>query len=226
LKQRQADPGLPELGIDASGNFIRGASTDWYGAFYNDRAAFSKNYLSISGTEGKTDYYLSMGYEHQEGIFKVATDTYKKYGINLKLGNRLSDWLEVYNHASYHTGVYDTPNKFVSDGGYNVYRYLSLYANPYEAIRTANGNYTIAGMSTFGQLTEAGRTDDRDRALKNTFGLRTRFLQNRLRVNGDYTYLLTQVRRDIQYFRMQYENKANSLVNFTNPDYYFSGASD
>src|SRR5690606_6812739 len=35
LKRREEDPSLPELGVDASGNFIRGATTDWYGEFYN-----------------------------------------------------------------------------------------------------------------------------------------------------------------------------------------------
>lgn len=226
LRQRQEDPTLPELGVDASGNFIRGASTDWYGEFYNDKAPFSKNYLSLSGSQGNTGYYLSMGYESQQGIFEVATDKYKRYSVNLKLNNKPADWIEISNNASFNLGDYDTPNKFVSEGGYNVYRYLSLYANPYEAIKTPNGNYTAAGMSTFGQLLEAGRTNEKDQVLKNTFSIRTNFLDDRLRVNGDYTYFLTQVRNDIQYFRMRYENTHNNVVDFTNPDYYFSGSSD
>src|SRR5690606_31481070 len=55
-----------------------------------------------------------------------------------------------------------------------------------------------------------------------TLGFKTNFFNNKLRINGDYTYFLTQGRDDIQYFRMQYENRQNSIVNFTNPDYYSS----
>src|SRR5690606_34470418 len=226
LKRREEDPSLPELGVDASGNFIRGATTDWYGEFYNDNAPFSKNYLSISGGQGNTGYYLSMGHEKQHGIFRTATDDYTRYSLRLKVDNQLADWIKVYNNAEYNQGVYDSPNKFVSEGGYNVYRYLSLYANPYEAIRTANGNYTIGGMSVFGQLNDAGRTNDRQTQLKNTLGFQTNFFGNRLRINGDYTYFLTQGREDIQYFRLQYEQREDVIVDFTNPDYYRSSFSE
>lgn len=222
LKQREANPSLPELGVDASGNFIRGANTDWYGEFYNNDAPFSKNYLSIAGAMANTNYFLSAGHEVQHGIFKTATDDYTKYSLRFKLDNQLSSWINVFNNLELNKGIYDSPNKFVSDGGYNVYRYLSLYANPYEAIRTPNGNYTLAGMSVFGQLNDAGRTIQKDQILKNTLGFRTNFFNNKLRVNGDYTYFLTQGRDDIQYFRLQYENRQNVMANFTNPDYYSS----
>lgn len=226
LEQRRDDPSLPELGVDASGNFIRGANTDWYDEFYNDKAPFSKNYISISNAKNNTSYYLSLGYEKQKGIFAHATDTYERISSRLKVDTRVWDWLQVFDNIEFNQGLYDAPNKFVSDGGYNVYRYLSLYANPYEAIKTANGNYTIAGMSVFGQLNDAGRTKNKDQVFKNTIGFRTNFLNNRLRLNGDYTYFLTQTRDDVQYFRMKYENRPNSIVNFTNPDYYSSGAAD
>lgn len=220
LEQRNANPSLPELGANASGNFIRGANTDWYDEFYNENAPFSKNYLSLSGSKGGTGYYLSLGREKQNGIFKTATDEYTRTSVRLKVDNQVADWIKIYNNAEFSQGIYDSPNKFVTDGGYNVYRYLSLYANPYEAIRTANGNYTLAGMSVFGQLQDAGRSVNNGRVLKNTLGFQTNFFGNKLHINGDYTYFQTQTQNDIQYFRMKYENRLNSVVNFTNPDYY------
>src|SRR5690606_34121026 len=36
LEQRQQDPSLPELGVTPTGNFLPGASIDWYDEFYND----------------------------------------------------------------------------------------------------------------------------------------------------------------------------------------------
>ena len=226
LEQRKADPSLPELGVDAAGNFIRGASTDWYGEFFNDSAPFSKNYLSIAGSKANTGYYLSLGREKQHGMFRTATDDYTRHSVRFKLDNQLADWIKIFNNAEFNQGIYDSPNKFVSESGYNVYRYLSLYANPYEAIRTPNGNYTAAGMSVFGQLQDAGRSINNGRVLKNTFGVQTNFLNNRLRINGDFTYFQTQTQNDVQYFRLKYENRNNSIVNFSNPDYYRSTFSE
>jgi len=221
LQQRQQDPSLPELGVDASGNWIRGANTDWYKEFYNDKQPFTKHFLSVAGGKGNTNYYLSAGYLKQKGAFRTATDDYKRYSVRLKLDNQLTDWLKVYDNVEMMQGLYDAPNKFVS-GGYNVYRYLSLFANPYEAIRTPDGNYTQAGMLTFGQLEEGGRTKQRDQLLKNTLGFRTGFFNNTLHLNGDYTLVVTQNRADVQSLRLKYESSPGVISNYSNPDYYQS----
>lgn len=222
LEQREQDPSLPELGVDPSGNFIPGASTDWYDEFYNDFAPFSKSYLSLSGSEGSTGYYLSVGYQTQDGMFEVATDNYKRYNLRLNLDNNTTDWLNIYNNAEFSKGVYDRPNKLVSEGGYSVYRYLSLFAHPWNAIKTANGNYTLAGMVSFGQLEEAGRTIINDQMLKNTLGFRTNFFDDKLRLNGNYTIFVRQGKDDVQYNQMEYEDRADNVVSWTNPDYYSS----
>ena len=222
LQQRQEDPSLPELGVDASGNFIPGASINWYDEFYNDYAPFTKNYFSLSGKEGKTGYFLSLGYQTQEGIFKVATDEYKRSNLRLKLDNQTTDWLNLYDNVEFGKGVYDRPNKIVTEGGYSVYRYLSLNGHPYNAIKTANGNYTQEGMTTFGQLEKGGRTIENDQMLKNTIGFKTKFFDNKLRINGDYSVFVRQGRDNIQYNQLEYEKKQDQIVQWNNPDYYRS----
>ena len=221
LQQRQLDPTLPELGVDATGNYIRGANTDWYHEFYNERQPFAKHFLSVAGGKGNTNYYLSAGYLKQSGAFRVATDDYKQYSFRLKLENQLADWIKLYDNVEMVQGIYDAPNKIVS-GGFNVYRYLSLFANPYEAIKTPSGNYTQAGMLTFGQLENGGRSNLKNQLLKNTAGFQTNFLNNSLHINGDYTLLVTQNRNDVQSLRLKYESKPGVISNYSNPDYYQS----
>lgn len=221
LQKRKADPSLPELGVDAAGNFIRGANTDWYGLFYNKQQAFSKHFLSVAGGKGNTSYYLSAGYLKQDGSFKVATDDYKRYNLRLKLENQVAKWLKIYDNVEMAQGIYDAPNKFVS-GGFNIYRYLSLFANPYEAIRTPNGYYTQAGAVTFGQLEKGGRTKVKDRQLKNTIGFSTNFLDSTLHINGDYTVLATQQRGNIQTNSVYYEVRPGTVSPFVATDYYSS----
>lgn len=219
LEQRKEDPSLPELGVNAAGNFIKGANTDWYDAFYNKQQFFSKHYLSASGGSEKTGYFVSIGYLNQKGAFKVATDDYKRYSFRLKLDQELTPWLQLSNNTEFLQGDYDAPNKFV-DGTYNIYRYLALNANPYEAIRTPNGNYTAAGSKVFGQLEDGGRTFTRDRQFKNTLALRSSLLKNTLHLNADYTILVTPRNYQIQNLKTYYENRPNNLVANAFPDYY------
>lgn len=220
LQKRKADPSLPELGVDASGNFIRGANTDWYSAFYNNRQPFQKHYVSISGGKDKTEYFLSLGYLNQDGSFKAATDNYKRYNLQFKLNQEVTKWFSFNDNTELIQGVYDAPNKFLNTAGNNLYRYLSLFANPYEAIHTPDGNYTQAGALTFGALEKGGRSLEKDQVLKNTLGFHTQFLNNSLHVNGDYSVFVSQDRGQLQGIPIQYETKPGTVVTYSNPDFY------
>ncbi|MCC8424586.1 TonB-dependent receptor [Mucilaginibacter sp. UR6-11] len=222
LKQRQANPSLPELGKDASGNFIRGANTDWYGSFYNKNLFFNKNYLSVAGGTEKTTYFLSGGFDDQDGIFKQETDHYKRYNLRAKLNFDFNQWLSLYNNAEFDQGNYDSPNTYVNKSGNNIYRYLSLFANPYEAIKTANGNWTQAGALTFGELQDGGRAETQNRTIRNTTGLQLKLFKNELHINGDYTVSYNELTNDTQSLPVSYETTPNVLTQYPNPNYYQS----
>jgi len=222
LKQRLSNPSLPELGTDPSGNFIRGANTDWYGSFYKKNIFFSKNYLSIAGGSEKITYFLSGGFNDQDGIFKQETDNYKRYNLRGKINIDLKSWLSLYNNSEFDEGHYDSPNTYVNKSGNNVYRYLSLFANPYEAIKTANDNWTQAGALTFGELQDGGRSNTVNRVIRNTTGLQLKLFKDKLHINGDYTVSYNQINGDVQSLGVSYENKPNALTTYPNPDYYQS----
>lgn len=222
LQQRKADPTLPETGINTSNNtWLFGANTDWYKAFYSDHQAFSKHYLNISGGSDKMDFFLSGGMQSQDGAFKVATDTYKRYNFRSKLGFQAFDWLRMYNNSEFNQGIYNTPNKFVN-GNYNIYRYLSLFASPYYSIKTPNGNYTQAGMLTFGDLTDGGREIEKSQIFRNTTGFQAKFFGNSFRINGDFTAMWTQDRDDRKARTLKYESSPGVISNYSNKDFYQS----
>lgn len=210
LQRRKADPSLPAMGVDATGKFINGADIDWYDAFYAKTQAFQKHTLSIAGGSDKINYYLSAGALYQEGTFRVATDDYKRYNLRGKLDFQIKPWLTVFNNFEFSQGNYDAPNKFVS-GGFNIYRYLSLAANPYESIKTPDGNWTTMGSYTFGQLQDAGRTKMTSRVIRNTIGFRSKFLNNSLRLNGDYTVMYNQDLNNIQNVPVPYETAPGKI---------------
>ncbi len=220
LKKRQADPSLPALGVNTSNNtWIRGGNTDWYKEFYNDKQPFAKNFLSISGGTDKVSYYLSGGIQTQDGTFRVATDKYKRYNFRSRIDLQASEWLKVFASSEYDQGKYDAPNKFVS-GDFNAYRYLSLFANPYESIKTPNGNWTQAGMLTFGSLQDGGREITNRQLFRNTVGFKAGFFDNSFRINGDATMVWNQDRDDRKARQLKYEDKPGHVANYSNKDFY------
>ncbi|MEC3880095.1 TonB-dependent receptor [Parapedobacter sp. 10938] len=223
LLRRQDDPTLPELGSDAAGNWIHGATTDWYGEFYNDSQPFSKHYLSVSGGTGKFNYHLSGGLLDQRGAFKISPDDYRKYNFSAKLDIQVNDWLKIFDNVEYNRGSYDSPNKMIATN-VNVFRYLSLGANSYYAIRTPDGNYTAEGARAIGVFSEGGRVKETEAMFKNTVGFQMSFLNRALKLNGDYTILSTQTLVNQQRLPIAFETRKGVFSEFHADNYYAAQA--
>ena len=54
--------------IDANGNSIKGFGTDWQDLVFYDNAPVVNHDVTVSGASEKVNYYLSLGYDTQEGI--------------------------------------------------------------------------------------------------------------------------------------------------------------
>lgn len=65
--------------------------------------------ISISGGSAKTRYYISLGYQRQEGMYDVNTDVQKRYNINVNLTTKITDWLDVASKISFNTSNYNEP---------------------------------------------------------------------------------------------------------------------
>lgn len=65
--------------------------------------------ISISGGSAKTRYYISLGYQRQEGMYDVNTDVQKRYNINVNLTTKITDWFDVASKISFNTSNYNEP---------------------------------------------------------------------------------------------------------------------
>ncbi|MBC8619884.1 TonB-dependent receptor [Parabacteroides faecis] len=65
--------------------------------------------ISISGGSAKTRYYISLGYQRQEGMYNINTDIQNRYNINANLNTNISKWLDVATKISYNTSNYNEP---------------------------------------------------------------------------------------------------------------------
>ena len=92
------------------------ANMNPYDVGVKDWTPLQRHNLSISGGSAKTRYYISLGYQRQEGMYKINTDIQNRYNINMSLNSKINDWLDVASKISYNTSKYNEPFMNVQKG--------------------------------------------------------------------------------------------------------------
>ena len=73
-------------------NFINGKTFDWYDSTF--RTGINQDYnASISGASERMNYYMSFGYQSNEGA--IVGNDYSAFRANLKVSGKVTDWLEI-----------------------------------------------------------------------------------------------------------------------------------
>lgn len=90
------------------------ADWDIQDIYYSKAAPSQSHNLSVQGTSGKTNYYLSFGYDEKEGIMKVRPDELKKYNVSVNVTTDLYDWLQVGARVNYSRKAYQRPEVYSS----------------------------------------------------------------------------------------------------------------
>ncbi|MEO7043927.1 MAG: SusC/RagA family TonB-linked outer membrane protein [Ferruginibacter sp.] len=107
--------------------------TKWYKQYYKENAPSYQANLSVAGGGGKTTYYISGGYFHQEGL--AYRSGYDRYTFRSNLNSAVTKWLNVGMNLS---GGYDQrqSNPY---GTNNTNRGLALLAQPFYSPTRPNG---------------------------------------------------------------------------------------
>ena len=92
--------------------------------------SFSQQHnLSVSGQQGKTNYYIGLGYMGQGGVIKVNPDQYDRFSINANIESEVTKWFKVRSKMLYTRTNLKTPFNFNSanyDALYYLYRWPSI----------------------------------------------------------------------------------------------------
>ena len=67
--------------------------TDWMDAYYAGSGMLYSNALSIAKGDDKFSYYLSFGYDNEEGI--LIDNNYKRYSARINSASKLKSWVSV-----------------------------------------------------------------------------------------------------------------------------------
>jgi TonB-linked SusC/RagA family outer membrane protein len=82
--------------------------------------------ISVSGSTGKTNIYLGLGYMGQGGVVKAKPDEFDRYSVNLNMDTKVNDWLTARGKFLYSRTNLQTPFNFNStayDALYYLYRW-------------------------------------------------------------------------------------------------------
>lgn len=167
-------------------------NTDWVGEFYKNAAFMQQHNVSLSGGTERNNYYASIGYKDQAGIFRYGNDSYKRLNASFSFDTKITNWLDM----SFSTRMTNVKNDepYMDNGGsdavtwyYEVYRMfptLSVFLpnGDYAGLYLNGGNYNIIGKMA---LAGRNKKETWDQWYTGRFDLHP---FKGLSVKGDYSY--------------------------------------
>ena len=165
--------------ISGLGYFAR---WDKEGIMFN-RAAPSQNHtLAVQGTSGKTNYYVSLGFDKEQGLLNFNPDILKKYNATVNVSSQITKWLQIGARVNYMNRDYADPEDALRRG---VYGYLMRWPTFFEPLGTING---IDGRNVIAYLKQNGECYTRNENLRLGGFFKIDIVKG-LTLNGDFTYL-------------------------------------
>lgn len=185
--------------------------TDYYDLLYKDHVFSQNQNLSVSGSDGKFDYYLSGRFYSYNGLFNSdkQTDKYKSYNMRFKSGYQLASWLKVNNNFEFSNNKYYNPITY-SEGSGLIWRNIADEGHPSSPMFNPDGTMTHSAVYSVGDLLygQSGITT-KNEEFKNTVSFNAKFLDNKLRVNGDFTYKKTSYENTKKQVRSPYSRSVD-----------------
>lgn len=130
-------------------------NTDWLDAFYKNAAFMQQHNVSISGGTDRNNYYASVGYKDQTGIFRYGNDSYKRMNLSFNFETKITDWLDLSFSTRMSNIQNDEPFKYDNGSSsetwfYEVYRMfptLSVFLpnGDFAGLYLNSGNYNVVG---------------------------------------------------------------------------------
>ena len=173
----------------------KGFYADWdvAGIMFNNATPSQQHNLSVSGNSGKTNYYMSLGYNHQQGLMNFNPDKMDKFNATVNLSTKVNKWLEVGARFNMQHRIYTYP--YVR--GQGTYQYVwrwGSFFGPYGYFEDAEGQqYEGRNMIGFRKAAAGPDGDGSNDTYRKRMNMRAGGfiklnLAKGLTFNGDYTF--------------------------------------
>lgn len=148
-------------------NYANG-NTDWPSVWYKNNALSQTHNISIYGGTNKTSFYVSGGYNDQDGLLAWGNDNLKKFNLNVRLETEVTNWFKFKWDSKYSVRERQFPNlNFESNNGKGYLYTLISTCWPTTPVYDPNG-HLFARNQLMGML--QGGTKDSWNTSWNTLG--------------------------------------------------------
>ena len=173
---------------------IKGDDYDEYGYYadwdvqkimFNNATPSQNHTLSVQGNSGKTNYYLSLGYNKQQGVLNFNPDTVDKYNATVNVSTQATSWMQVGARVSYSNKQYEYP--YMRSGTYQYLWRWGSFFGPYGYFINPEDGKQYEGRTMIGYRKTGG--DSFEKTINSRIGgfLKIDILKG-LTFNADYTY--------------------------------------
>jgi TonB-linked SusC/RagA family outer membrane protein len=157
-----ANDGTPAKWSQSQIDSLGGKGTDWQDLVY--RNAIVQNHdVSVSGGNGGTKYYTSLGYFDQDGI--IQNSGFKRYSFRTNLDQKFNDKFTANLSLSLQQSNYAQNNYFNADGNGGV-PFTTMVIPPTQGVYQPDGKYTVFTGVPWGQTNPYGMSKEEQRADK------------------------------------------------------------
>ena len=107
-------------------NYKAGKTTDWQDLIERT-GTVQDHYLSVSGINDRTSYFMSASYASTEGV--LEGDDYNRTALTSKLSTNITDWLEVGGNINFSFNDYSGPTDYDIYSAIRMTPYGRVYRN-------------------------------------------------------------------------------------------------
>lgn len=117
------------------------ANNDWFKIYYKDYSLSQQHNIGISGASENSNYYVGLGYNTKEGMYRYGDDAYNRTNIRTNLSSNVTNWLTFNFRGAFSQDKFDTPNPSWGRTGGN-YMHQIARKHPNLALKTPDGYYS------------------------------------------------------------------------------------
>lgn len=229
VNDKTENPDRPWVVEDVRGGrnqWVYYGNYDWYDMNFSKRRPTTQHNVSISGGNKDVKYYVSGGFDWQQGILKQNPDIFRKYNLRSKIDFKINKWASF----SENTSLYSSQYEYLGDGSVeNTLAYMGRHAlacfpqkNPdgswvyytdYTSYAVGNGRHIIIGSNSH-------RNVDRATDVSTTSRLTLTPLKQ-LTIVGDFSYRFYQTRNTSRSQNFSYRVRPDADLG-----YYTTGAGE
>ena len=141
---------------DGKLSYIYYCNTDWYHEMFVDNSPTTQHNISLSGGDDKIQYYLSGGYKHRQGTYKVRPEQYNRYNLRAKMNVNVNKWLSISDNMSFFASDYDYPGNATPSYDWS---YASVHGLSSFPLKNKDGTWVYSTVLSSVNLTNGCHID-------------------------------------------------------------------